>query len=442
VFYRFVRATIRFALGLFYRLQVVFRGQDLDGPVMFVGNHNNSLIDPALVFVITARQVTFLAREPLFRAPLFGWVLRGLGALPVYRKQDHPGLMEKNEGTLEAAAGALRDGKAIVIFPEGKSHSDPQMAEIKTGCARIALRVVKGGKPLRIVPVGLTYAQKHRFHSRVQVEVGEPLVVPPAPASPTPEDETEWVRALTDQVAEKLRAVTLNLEEWADLKLIETAENLYSLKIGEKTKDPERMRRFAQGVKLLRAEQPERFERIREDVMSFRMRLEMVNADPSTLKLQYRRSEVARFIGRNLLAMVVGFPLFFLGMLLFFIPFWAVRLSARVLPLSKDRVGTYKFVASLLLTPVWQSLLCWLAYRGWGAVGAVLALALAMPLALYTRYFVERRRSAFGDVLTFFTIGSRSRLKDRLIYEGEALAAQIEKVAVELRPRVVPENAA
>lgn len=440
MFYRFVRATIRFALGLFYRLQVVFRAQDLDGPVMFVGNHNNSLIDPALVFVITARQVTFLAREPLFRAPVFGWVLRGLGALPVYRKQDHPGLMEKNEGTLEAAAGALRDGKAIVIFPEGKSHSDPQMAEIKTGCARIALRVVRGGKPLRIVPVGLTYAQKHRFHSKVQVEVGEPLVVPNAPSSP--EEEAEWVRALTDQVAEKLRAVTLNLEEWADLKLIETAENLYSLKIGEKTRDPERMRRFAQGVKLLRAEQPERFEHIREDVMSFRMRLEMVNADPSTLKLQYRKSEVARFIGRNLLAMTVGFPLFTLGVLLFFIPFWLVRLSARMLPLLKDRVGTYKFVASLLLTPIWQALLCWLAFRGWGVLGAVLALALAMPLALYTRYFVERRRSAFGDVLTFFTIGSRSRLKQRLIFEGEALAAQIEKVADELRPRVVGETAA
>jgi 1-acyl-sn-glycerol-3-phosphate acyltransferase len=439
VFYRFVRATIRFALGLFYQLQVVFRSQDLDGPVMFVGNHNNSLIDPALVFVITARQVTFLAREPLFRAPLLGWVLKGLGALPVYRKQDHPGLMEKNEGTLEAAAGALRDGKAIVIFPEGKSHSEPQMAEIKTGCARIALRVVRGGKPLRIVPVGLTYAHKHRFHSKVQVEVGEPLVVPPAPDEA---GEVEWVRTLTDQVAERLKTVTLNLEEWADLKLIETAENLYALKIGEKAKDPERMRRFAAGVQLLRKEQPERFERIREDVMSFRMRLEMVNADPATLKLKYRKTEVARFVGRNLLAMIVGFPLFALGTLLFFIPFWAVRLSARVLPLSKDRVGTYKFVASLLLTPVWQSLLCWLAWRGWGVLGAVLALALAMPLALYTRYFVERRRSAFGDVLTFFTIGSRSLLKQRLLTEGERLSAQIEKVADELRPRVVGETAA
>src|SRR5689334_8914900 len=125
VFYRFVRAVIAFALGLFYRLQVTSAADDLTGPVLFVGNHPNSIIDPAMVFATAPRQLTFLAREPLFRVPLFGWLLRGIGALPIYRRQDHPGQMAKNEGTLDAAAAALGEGKAITIFPEGKSHSDP-----------------------------------------------------------------------------------------------------------------------------------------------------------------------------------------------------------------------------------------------------------------------------------------------------------------------------
>ena len=137
--YRIIKIVVRVALGLFYRLQVERRGGELSGPVILVGNHQNSLIDPALVFVITDRHVTFLAREPLFRAPVLGWVLKGIGALPVFRKQDHPGLMQKNEGTLESAAQALKEERAITIFPEGKSHSDPELAVIKTGCARIAL---------------------------------------------------------------------------------------------------------------------------------------------------------------------------------------------------------------------------------------------------------------------------------------------------------------
>jgi 1-acyl-sn-glycerol-3-phosphate acyltransferase len=177
VFYRLVRSIVSVALGLFYRIEVTRRVEDFAGPVMFVGNHPNSLIDPAMVFMITTRPVTFLAREPLFRVPVLGWILRGLDALPVFRKQDHPGLMEKNEGTLDAAAKALFEQRAITIFPEGRSHSEPQLSDIKTGCARIALKVAKGGKALRIIPIGFTYAQKHQFRSKVHVEVGEPILI-------------------------------------------------------------------------------------------------------------------------------------------------------------------------------------------------------------------------------------------------------------------------
>src|SRR5262245_4901760 len=205
---------------------------------MFVGNHPNSIIDPAMVFAMTERQLTFLAREPLFRVPVFGWILRGLGALPVYRKQDHPSQMAKNEGTLDAAATALQEGKAITIFPEGKSHSEPQMSEIKTGAARIAFRAARSAAKVRIVPVGLTYQQKQRFRSRVRVEVGRPIEVT-NPGEVTGEAEVEWVRALTVQVADGLRDVTINLQTWGDLALIETAEQLYALRIGETDRDPE-----------------------------------------------------------------------------------------------------------------------------------------------------------------------------------------------------------
>ncbi|MBS1148310.1 MAG: 1-acyl-sn-glycerol-3-phosphate acyltransferase [Myxococcaceae bacterium] len=439
MFYRLVRAVIGFALRLFYILQVTRKTEDLGGPVLYVGNHPNSLLDPALVFAATDRQVTFLAKEPLFRMPLFGAVLRGLGALPVYRKQDHPGQMAKNEGTLEAAASALIAGKAITIFPEGKSHSDPQLSEIKTGCARIALRAARGGAPVRIVPIGLTYAQKHRFRSKVQIEVGAPIELV-VPADLAGEQEAEWVRALTGQVADGLKAVTLNLEQWEDLKLIETGEQLYSLRVGEKTRDPERLRRFAKGVELLRKEQPERFELLRDEVVSFRARLEMVNADPKDLSMQYRRPEVARFVLRNLSSLLFGFPLFAIGCVLFAIPFLTVRYAARLLPLPRDRIATFKFISALILTPLWQTLLAYLAWRAWGPIGAGIALAGALPLAFFTRYFLERRRAAIADVVTFFVLGSRSRLKARLLVDGEALAAQIEKTVTELRPRVVGDS--
>jgi len=250
VLYRLVRAVVSFALGMFYRTQVTRSTEDLSGPIMLVGNHPNSIIDQALVFVITQRKVTFLAREPLFRVPVFGFFLRALGALPVFRKQDHPTQMTKNEGTLDAAADALKTDKAITIFPEGKSHSDPQLSEIKTGAARIAFRAAKSGAKLRIVPVGLTYQKKHRFRSRVRVQVGAPIEVS-NPGDVSGDAEVEWVRALTVEIAEGMRDVTMNLQTWSDLVLIETAEQLYALRIGEKERDADRQRRFARGIDIL-----------------------------------------------------------------------------------------------------------------------------------------------------------------------------------------------
>src|SRR5206468_95582 len=99
--------------------------------------------------------------------------------------------------------------------------------------------------------------------------------------------EPEAVGKLTGKIADAMRAVTLNLAQWEDLPLIQTAEELYSLRLGEKTRDPERIRRFARGLQILRDERPEVWARIREDLASFRRRLELVHADAKDLSLQY-----------------------------------------------------------------------------------------------------------------------------------------------------------
>ncbi|MEW5739758.1 MAG: 1-acyl-sn-glycerol-3-phosphate acyltransferase [Myxococcota bacterium] len=438
--YRFVRAVVSFALGLFYRVEVVRHVTDLSGPVMFVGNHPNSLIDPALVFVITDRQVTFLAREPLFRAPVLGWILKGLGALPVYRKQDHPGLMEKNEGTLEAAASALAEAKAITIFPEGKSHSAPQLSDIKTGCARIALRVAKRGIALRVIPIGLTYAQKHRFRSKVHIEVGEPILVPALGNPLEGESEVEWVQALTRQVGEALRGLTINLETWEDLGLIETADQLFALRNGYRENDPERLRLMAKGAGILRNVDPERFDEVKEDVLSYRARLEMLRADPKDLSLHYQRGSMSTFVLRNLGALLLGFPLFALGMALFFIPFLTLRFLALVVPVSRDRKATLKFVSALVMVPLWWALLTAGGWALWGTPGLVTVLLTALPLAMYTRYFYERRKAALNDLVAFFRLGSRSRLREHLIAEGERLQEEIQRLADEFRPKLEAER--
>ncbi|MCP3164420.1 lysophospholipid acyltransferase family protein [Myxococcus qinghaiensis] len=433
MFYACVRAVVAVFLRLFYRVKVNAPGAEPEGPVLFVGNHPNGLIDPALVFVLTRRKVTFLAKAPLFRMPVLGWLLKGLDALPVYRKQDDPTKMGGNEGTLDAAKGALVQGRAITIFPEGKSHSEPGLAELKTGASRIALSAAKEGAPVRIVPVGLTYAEKHVFRSEVLIDVGPAIDVAaflPADAA----SEPEAVRALTERIAEGLRAVTLNLEQWADLPLVQLAEQLFSFKQGG-TLDADRLRLWARGVQLFRAQEPERFEDVRTHLASFQRRLALVHADgPKDLALVYRTGNVVPFVVKNLLALVFGLPLAALGLALFWLPYQVPRAASRKAEL--DVQATVKFLTAFVVALVWWGALTVAAGVWAGAIGAVLTFVAVPPLALFTLYFAERWDVLKRDIDVFFTLGNRARLKALLLSDGERLAAEVERLAEEYRPKV------
>ncbi len=354
MFYRAFRLVVSLLLRNFFRLEPVVdpaRALSAEGPVIFVGNHPNGLVDPGLLFVLVDRHVTFLAKAPLFRLPVLGWILKGLDALPVFRKQDGGGDTSKNDSTLTASVDALVRGRAITLFPEGKSHSEPQLADLKTGCARIALDAVAKGAKVRIVPIGITYREKNRFKSLVHVEVGATLEVTSFSKGQGSAD-ADAVRGLTDAIAAGLSSITLNLEQWEDLPLVETAEALYALDKGDRAGDIERQKAFARGLSLLRAEQPERFDALKAEVTSFRRRLDLVQVRPEELTFLYRPATVARFVFRNLV-WLFGLPLFLAGMVVFFVPYWIpISLVVATKP-EKDTESTVKVLTLLLLAPFW-----------------------------------------------------------------------------------------
>jgi glycerol-3-phosphate O-acyltransferase / dihydroxyacetone phosphate acyltransferase len=438
VFYRAFRFVISLLLRNFFRLEAVVdpsRALEGDGPVIYVGNHPNGLIDPGLLFVLVRRHVTFLAKEPLFRMPVLGWLLKGVDALPVFRKQDGSGDTSKNDATLTASVDALVQGRAITLFPEGKSHSEPQLAELKTGCARIALDAFAKGAKVRIVPVGITYGEKNRFRSLVHVEVGQTLEVASF-ATEAGAKDAEAVRRLTEAIFEGLRAVTLNLSRWEDLPLVTTAEALYALERGDKAGDVERTKAFARGLSVLRDEQPARFDALKAEVVSFQKRLELVQVTPEELTFQYRPSTVARFIARNV-GWLLGLPVFLVGMVVFFVPYWIPIGMVKVAKQEADTESTVKVLTLLLLAPVWWAVTVVLAWWFGGLPAGVVALVAVPPLALFTRWYLERRVAAVRDARVFFLFFSRQRLKARLLVEGRALAQSIDAVAEELRARVV-----
>ena len=160
---RLIAAIVRIMTKIFFR-RIEIAGIDRvpdASPIIFAVNHPNALIDPLFLLCFAPRRVSFLAKAPLFHYPVIGWIVRAFDSIPVYRKQDNVSTAGNRE-TFARARVILERGGAIAIFPEGTTHSDPRLRELKTGAARIAL-----GASMRvsIVPTGLYYTAKQTFRS-------------------------------------------------------------------------------------------------------------------------------------------------------------------------------------------------------------------------------------------------------------------------------------
>ncbi|HKX45300.1 MAG TPA: 1-acyl-sn-glycerol-3-phosphate acyltransferase, partial [Planctomycetota bacterium] len=122
---------VRLATRLFYRQERLGRAVPADGPALLVANHPNGLLDPALVLSVTERDVLFLGKEPLFRMPVVGWLVRRLGVVPVHRAQDGADTAQ-NAAAFAAVHVALEHGGVVALFPEGRAHDEPSLQRLKT----------------------------------------------------------------------------------------------------------------------------------------------------------------------------------------------------------------------------------------------------------------------------------------------------------------------
>ena len=124
------------------------------------------------------------------------------------------------------------------------------------------------------------------------------------------------------------------------------------------------------------------------------------------------------------------------GMVVFFVPYWIPIGLVAVTKPEKDTESTVKVLTLLLLAPFWWALMVGLAWWWGGSVAGLVTLGAVPALALFTRWYLERRAAALRDARVFFLFFSRRRLNARLLAEGATLAKQVDAVAEELRPRV------
>ena len=434
---RVVTKMAGLAASIFQHIEV--RGGPVpDGPVMVVANHQNALLDSLVVFRVAGRSTRPLAKAPLFDQLLLGSVLRGLGGLPVHRRQDDPAQMHKNEDTFRAAIDALHAGDALQIYPEGRSHSEPSMEPLRTGAARIALaaEAERGGKlGLLIVPIGLTWEKKHLFGGQVLAEIGEPFGVEPW-LTPAGAGEADAVRSLTDEIARTLGRRTLNLSSAADLELLSAADRIYSREKalhGYRERDlladrVPRLRRFARGLEWLRTRDPEKYEALARKVYRVDGVSRALGAEVGGVPPRYPLGSVARYAIGEGIALLLGLPLAFLGSVIWYpgwiAPRWVV---SRVSP-EHESVATYKLATSFLTVPLTILIVGAVGFVVGSATGAVVTASAAPLLGLVALAWRERWGHVREDATLFLRVLSRPRLRARLAGQRAELTAEFDEV--------------
>ena len=432
----FTRA-VAWAAETFYHLDV--RGSDVPaGPVLVVANHPNALLDPLIVFKVAGRVARPLAKEPLFRHPVIGPMLKMLGGLPVYRRQDNPDLMHQNESTFDAAVAALHNGDAVQIYPEGQSHSESRITPLKTGAARIALRAEHDAEwklGLEITPIGLTYSRKTFFRGRAVALVGESFDV--AQFRTTYEtDPAAAVAAMTAEFTERLEALTLTLAETEDIALIDTAERLYAREkglaawreadgLGDRLP---RMQAFARGLAWLRTNDPQRHARLARAVKRDRQQAQLLGAQEGDVPPEYKPGGLLWYVTREAFVLGVGLPLALIALIFWYPPYLLNRLIMSRLTVEETGIATYKLGLAMILTP--------LAWLGWVALAWIfagtkmaLATALILPiLGVILVHWSDRWERVKQDTALFIHVVSKPGRMDRLKAQRAALVREFDEV--------------
>jgi len=406
---RVLSAILRVIVRLFFRrIEIAGEENIPEGQgAIFAMNHPNGLVDPLLLLCFAPRPVSFLAKAPLFRYPLVSIFVKGLDSIPVYRKTD--AVTGSNQETFARARDVLGRGGAVAISPEGTTHSEARLKELKTGAARIALGAA--ASELCVIPTGIYYTSKQTFRSDALIVFGAPISVQPQALDEPPRDAVE---ALTSDIERGLADVTLQADSGAVLDLVARAERIFSGgEGGDLAYQLDLRRRFVAGYRYLSERDPQRIAHFASRIESFES--DLANAGLDLDSLMTRRGVVARSVVAVLLL-----PFAVAGALIHYPAYWLVAyLSRRFARGEQEMEATYKLVAGFVLYP-----LTWIAcaiFVWW--------LPLAAPLLGYVALRVS-------ESLELMLGRARARVRrettQRLIEERAAIRTDIEAIAEEM----------
>lgn len=169
-----------------------------EGGVLMCANHE-SFLDPPLIGISHPENVTYLARKTLFKG-FFNWLYKKWDAIPV--DQQNPDMTG-----VKRIIKALKEGKKVVMFPEGERTLTGELGAGMPGVGLIIGKSRAVVQPMRIFGArdALPRGSMRMHRTQIAVVVGDALRF-------TPEQLKEFrgkegYQRLADLVIDKIREI-------------------------------------------------------------------------------------------------------------------------------------------------------------------------------------------------------------------------------------------
>lgn len=189
-FYTFGKFLFWLSFKTFWRLRVYgHENIPKEGGVIVAANHC-SFSDPPLLGSAIKRQAYYMAKEELFRIPIFGKILRKVNVFPVKRR-------EADLLALKKAKRLLEESKLVILFPEGTRNRTGNLLRGKPG---IGILAIWTGVP--IVPALIRNTNRLIHFPRLEVRFAPPLYFSDSRDN-HPKDR-EYYQKITDEVMQKI----------------------------------------------------------------------------------------------------------------------------------------------------------------------------------------------------------------------------------------------
>ncbi len=220
IFYALLKQYVNFGLHLFFKKLIVKGRENIpkNGPVIFLANHQNALLDALLIVTNNQRKTHFVARADVFKKPLVKRLLKSLYMMPIYRIRDGREALKLNDHIFEECILRLSKGDCLVIFPEGNHSMERRLRPLSKGFTRIAFGALEKlpALDLKIILVGLNYTSHQEYRGSVSLYFGEPIAVKDHVLS----DDRTSIDSLKMLVSERLKTLTTHIDDHENYAII------------------------------------------------------------------------------------------------------------------------------------------------------------------------------------------------------------------------------